>query len=80
MKWTKNIGITKDGIGNSFQLSNKNTAWQLYPDSVPAYFYYDFDENNGEKYGKLYNYWAMKLLSSNPPKGLGLQLITHKQN
>lgn len=69
LKWSKNIGITKDGLGNSFQLANKNTVWQLYKDSVPAYCYYDFDENNGEKYGKLYNYWAMKLLSSNPPKG-----------
>jgi len=69
LKWSNNIGITKDGKGNSFQLANNTIVWQLYRDSVPAYCYYDFEENNGEKFGKLYNYWAMKLLSSNPPKG-----------
>jgi hypothetical protein len=67
-KWSKNIGIVKDGKGNKIQLAQKETIWHLTNDSIPAYCYYDFDEKNGEKYGKLYNYWALKLISANPPE------------
>ena len=35
----------------------------------PAWCYYDNDPANGEKYGKLYNYSALKLIEKNPPKG-----------
>jgi uncharacterized protein (TIGR02145 family) len=66
-KWSKNIGIVKDGKGNKIQLAQKETIWHLTNDSIPAYCYYDFDEKNGEKYGKLYNVHARNLIALNPP-------------
>ena len=68
--WTKNLGVIADGLGNEIKLAkNQNELYSFYHDSIPAFCFYDFDENNGLKYGKLYNYWALKLITSNPPKG-----------
>jgi uncharacterized protein (TIGR02145 family) len=69
LEWSKNIGIVKDGNGNKIQLAQKETIWQLTKDSIPAYCYYDFDEKNGEKYGKLYNIHARNLIALHPPSG-----------
>ena len=68
--WTKNLGIIADGLGNEIKFAkNQKELYSFYIDSIPAYCFYDFDENNGQNYGKLYNFWALKLISSNPPKG-----------
>jgi uncharacterized protein (TIGR02145 family) len=65
--WSKNLGIIEDGLGNKIKLATEETFWGYYEDSIPAYCFYDFEESNGEKYGKLYNYWALRLISENPP-------------
>jgi hypothetical protein len=67
--WSKNIGLVEDMLGNKIKLATEEEMYNYYKDSVPAYCYYDFDEVNGEKYGKLYNYWALQLLLKNPPIG-----------
>ena len=68
--WTKNLGVIADGLGKEIKLAkNQNELNSFYHDTVPAYCFYDFDENNDLKYGKLYNFWALKLISSNTPKG-----------
>jgi len=67
--WSKNIGLVNDGVGNSFQLTTQTNVWEYNRDSIPGYCFYDYEEQNGLKYGKLYNYWAMKLLVKNPPLG-----------
>ena len=67
--WSKNIGLISDGIGNMFQLAKKENMRDYSRDSIAAYCFYDYESQNGHKYGKLYNYWAMKLLYKNPPSG-----------
>lgn len=70
MIWSKNIRLVKDGDGSTFQLATeKRKVWELNRDSIPTYCFYDFEEQNGLKFGYLYNYWAMKLLAHNPPSG-----------
>jgi TolB-like protein len=67
--WSKNICITEDSKGNKFKYAeNKDDLYEFFDDSIPAYCYYDFDQSNEQRYGKLYNFYAMKLLISNPPK------------
>ena len=67
--WSKNLGIIEDGVGNKIELATEQNFFKFYEDSIPAYCFYDFDESNGEKFGKLYNFWALKLIAKNPPKG-----------
>jgi TolB-like protein len=67
---SRNIGIIEDAIGNKFKfVDSSEEAWALMDDSIPGYCYYLFDESNGLKYGKMYNYWALKILAESPPKG-----------
>ena len=66
---SKNIGVIEDALGNKILQANEENISDLTAASKPAFCYYDFDESNGEKYGKLYNYWALKLIERNPPKG-----------
>jgi uncharacterized protein (TIGR02145 family) len=67
--WSKNLGIIEDDLGNEIKLATYETIFDYNNDSIPAYCYYDFYEGNGEDYGKLYNYWALRLIIENPPKG-----------
>ena len=67
--FSKNIGVIEDAFGSKISLATEESIWEFYKDSIPAYCFYDFDDSNGEKYGKLYNYWALKLIAKNPPKG-----------
>jgi TolB-like protein len=72
--WSKNIGIML--LNNNLKIhyaKNKIDLYNYKKDSVPAYCYYDYNEEYGEeygeKYGKLYNYYALKLISANLPIG-----------
>jgi hypothetical protein len=67
--WSKNIGIIEDALGNKISEANEENISDLNAESKPAFCYYDFDESNGKKYGKLYNYWALKLIEKSPPTG-----------
>ena len=73
--FSKNIGVIEDGFGSKISLATEESIWDFYKDSIPAYCFYDFDDSNGEKYGKLYNYWALKLIAKNPPKGWRIATI-----
>ncbi len=70
MEWSKNLGLVKDSKGVEFrQARTEKEMKQLNAEKVPAFAYYDYDENNGEAYGKLYNIYALKLIAANPPAG-----------
>ena len=70
IQWSKNLGIIKDGKGQEFRYARSpRELKQLSEDNIPAYAYYDFDEDNGEAYGKLYNIHALRLIAANPPAG-----------
>ena len=69
LTWSKNLGIIEDDLGNKIKLATEETFWEYNKDSIPAFCFYDFEESNGEKHSKLYNCWALKLISENPPKG-----------
>ena len=73
--FSKNMGVIEDGFGSKISLATEESIWDFYKDSIPAYCFYDFDDSNGEKYGKLYNYWALKLIAKNPPKGWRIATI-----
>ena len=77
LHFSKNIGVIEDGVGSKISLATEEeeSIWKFNEDSIPAYFFYDFDDSNGEKYGKLYNYWALKLIAKNPPKGWRIATI-----
>ncbi len=67
--WSKKISVIEDSKGNQFRYAeNESELYAFSDDSIPAYCYYDFDQINEKRYGKLYNYYAMKLLVKNTPK------------
>ena len=67
---TVNLNVDKFNNGDPIpEIQNMEDWNQASKNKQPAFCYYDFDESNGEKYGKLYNYWALKLIERNPPKG-----------
>ena len=67
--WSKNLGLITDAKGNIIRYCNIDSLEQFNQKNIPAYTFYDGDISNGEKYGKLYNYWALELLIQNPPIG-----------
>lgn len=70
MVWSTNLGITS--LKNNFKIQfakNESELNNYNLNSIPAYCFYDWNEDNGEKYGKLYNYSALKLISANLPSG-----------
>lgn len=63
---TKNLNIDKFRNGKSIPQAQTNEEWQKAEKSKkPAWCYYKFDSSNEEKYGKLYNWYAV-----NDQKGL----------
>jgi uncharacterized protein (TIGR02145 family) len=68
--WSKNLGIVKlkEGLIIHYAKNSKEIE-KFEKESIPAYCYYDHNEEYSEKYGKLYNYAAFKLISENLPLG-----------
>jgi TolB-like protein len=68
--WSENIGLIEDGLGNTIKLANNENKHIYSRDSIPAFIFKDFDESMPyTNYDKLYNFWALKILIQNPPKG-----------
>lgn len=57
--WTKeNFNSTKFLNGDEITLANNADEWEkLGEEKKPACAYLAYDENNGEKYGLLYNFY-----------------------
>ena len=63
---TKNLDVTTFRNGDTITEVRKEEEWKkLSEEGKPAWCYYDNDPLNGEKYGKLYNWFAV-----NDPRGL----------
>ena len=65
--WTsKNLDVSKFRNGEAIPLAKTNAEWALAgQNKQPAWCYYENKGENGTKYGKLYNWYAL-----NDPRGL----------
>ena len=62
----KNLNVDKFRNGDPIPEAKSNEEWQkANSNQQPAWCYYNNDPKNGEKYGKLYNWYAV-----NDPRGL----------
>jgi|GEM_PF-649258 len=56
---SQNLDVVKFGYGEEIPEANSKKEWdRANKDHKAAWCYYDNDPANGEKYGKLYNWWA----------------------
>jgi uncharacterized protein (TIGR02145 family) len=63
---TKNLNVSSFRNGDPIPHAKTNAEWERAGEKgQPAWCYYDNDPANGEKYGKLYNWYAV-----NDPRGL----------
>jgi len=63
---TKNLDVSTFRNGDAIPEAKTEEEWYLAGENgEPAWCYYDNDPANGEKYGKLYNWYAV-----NDPRGL----------
>jgi uncharacterized protein (TIGR02145 family) len=57
---TKNLNTDKFRNGDKILFATNMGEWKKFGESsTPAWCYYDFNELNGTKFGKLYNYFAV---------------------
>ena len=63
---TKNLDVSTFRNGDPIPEAKTSGEWEAYDDAEEAaWCYYDNDPTNGEKYGKLYNWYVV-----NDPRGL----------
>ena len=69
--WTsKNLDVDKFNNGDIIPEAKTVEEWKTaYKNRKPAWCYYDNDTTNGVKYGKLYNWYAVKDPRGVAPKG-----------
>ncbi len=67
---TKNLDVMTFRNGDSIPEAKTNEEWEEASEKGrPAWCYYENDPKNGEKYGKLYNWYAVNDSRSLAPKG-----------
>ena len=67
---TKNLNVDKFRNGDPIPHAKTNEEWEAAGDNKqPAWCYYDNDPANGEKYGKLYNWYTVNDSRGLAPKG-----------
>ena len=69
--WTaENLNVKKFQNGESIPYAETDEQWvKAGEKEEPAYCYYDYNPANGEKYGKLYNWYAVNDKRGLAPKG-----------
>jgi uncharacterized protein (TIGR02145 family) len=66
---TKNLDVDKFRNGDPIPQAKTNAEWESAgKNKQPAWCYYDNNPLNGEKFGKLYNWYAV-----NDPRGLAIE-------
>lgn len=70
-KWmSKNLDVITFRNGEQISQASNKEQWDEYSkNKIPSWCYYDFDENNGKIYGKLYNWFAVSDPRGLAPKG-----------
>ncbi len=67
---TKNLDVSTFRNGDSIPHAKNSDQWKYASENkIPAWCYNDYDETNGKKYGKLYNYYAVSDRRGLAPKG-----------
>lgn len=67
---TRNLNVDKFQNGDIIPQVLDNEEWeQRTKDGKPAWCYYNNNQENGEIYGKLYNWWAVNDIRGLAPKG-----------
>jgi uncharacterized protein (TIGR02145 family) len=67
---TKNLDASRFKNGDKIPEAESSDAWQkAYRNKTPAWCYYNFDIAHGNKYGKLYNWYAVTDKRGIAPKG-----------
>lgn len=67
---TSNLNVSHFKNGDELPQAKNSAEWQKYgKEHKPAWCYYGFDEKNAEKYGKLYNYYAVSDARGLAPEG-----------
>jgi uncharacterized protein (TIGR02145 family) len=67
---SKNLDVITFRNGESIPQAKDKVQWKYFSDNnISAWCYYEFDENNGKKYGKLYNWYAVNDARGLAPKG-----------
>ncbi len=67
---TKNLNVGKFRNGDLIPQVLSNEEWeQRTKEGVSAWCYYNNESDNGEKYGRLYNWWAVNDIRGLAPKG-----------
>jgi uncharacterized protein (TIGR02145 family) len=70
MAWTDNLNVSKFNNGEIIPQAKSVAAWQAACKAKkPMWCYYNFDPANGVKFGKIYNYFAVKDKRGLAPKG-----------
>ncbi len=57
-----NANLNLDSFRNGDTIPQVKSVLELRracENELPVWLYYDFDDTNGDKYGKLYNWWAV---------------------
>ena len=66
----ENLNVAKFRNGDSIMEAKTSEEWKKAEENqVPAWCYYDNKKANGEKYGRLYNYFAVRDSRSLAPEG-----------
>ena len=67
---TRNLDVSKFNNGDTIQKAQTKEDWEKAGENKqPIWCYYNFDIQNGEKYGKLYNWFAVVDPRGLAPKG-----------
>ena len=74
---TSNLNVAHFRNGDAIPEVTTNEQWQqAWNEGTPAWCYYEYNEANGVKYGKLYNWYAITDLRGLAPKGWHIPRIT----
>ncbi len=69
--WTsKNLDVSTFRNGEAIPQAKDKAQWKYAAENkISAWCYYEFNENNGKKFGKLYNWYAINDSRGLAPKG-----------
>ena len=78
--WTaKNLDVFTYQNGDSIKELKNKADLELNKDTIGAWCYYNFDAKNSKKYGKLYNFAAVKDPRGLAPKGFHIPTVLEYQ-
>lgn len=73
---TENLNVSTFSNGDKVQEVRSSAEWiKCYNEKKPAWCYYEFKPENGKKYGKLYNWYAVHDKRGLAPKGWQVSTI-----